>query len=64
LSNSLRMFALFPGKRPDDPRSKALWHCKYIRALRSWIDPDAYAWWVFTDDLKAQQRQLLELRRR
>lgn len=36
--------------------------CRQTRALRSWIRPESYAWWRLTDDLKAQQRKLLELR--
>lgn len=39
-----------------------LCRCRETRALRSWIAPGCYAWLRFTDDLKTQQRKLLELR--
>lgn len=60
----MRKRALFGERIPATARGKALWQCRNTRALRAWITPGAYAWWIFTDQLKAQQRNLLELRRR
>lgn len=51
---------------PFKPRSEAgywLLQCRHTRALRSWIKPGAYAWLVLTDQLRTQQRKLLEIRR-
>lgn len=62
--HSLRMAALFPPPVPATERGKLLWQCHRTRALMSWIKPGAYAWWTFKGDLKAQQRRLLEYRRR
>lgn len=60
---SLEMRALFG----DDFEVRSeighwLFMCRYLRALRSWIKPGAYAWWRLTDDLKAAQRKLAEFR--
>lgn len=36
--------------------------CRRTRELRAWITPGSYGWYRLTDDLKAQQRKLLQFR--
>lgn len=61
----LRTRALFGDiPAPHSDRGRALWVCRHLRALRSWITPGAYAWWRLTDDLKQAQRGLLRFRQR
>ncbi|MEE7460616.1 hypothetical protein MFUR16E_04370 [Methylobacterium fujisawaense] len=54
--------ALAGEPRPATARGQALWRCRQIRAHREWIRRGCYAWWIWTGDLKAAQRQLLALR--
>ena len=63
MSDSLRIMALFPPPPPTTERGKLLYAVLRLRALRSWITPGCYAWWRFTDDIKASQRRLVEFRR-
>ena len=51
----------------DDYRPKSIvgYHlllCRHLRSLRACCRKGCYAWWRLTDDLKAQQRRLLEYR--
>jgi hypothetical protein len=58
----LLMRGLFGEPLPTTARGKALWVCRRERATRAWIKPGCYAWWRFTDYLKAAQKDLLALR--
>lgn len=62
MSARLRTLALFPEPPPENERGRLLWNCVRTRALRSWIKPGAYAWFIFDGQLKAQQRKLVALR--
>ncbi len=62
---SLQMRALFGDDfRPKSEVGHWLLMCRRTRALRAWVKPGAYAECRLTDQLKAQQRKLLEFRRR
>lgn len=37
--------------------------CRATRATRAWLTPGCYAWWRYTDELKARQRWLVEFRK-
>jgi len=59
-----RVGALFGFGRElsDTPRGHAVAQCLYLRALRSWVKPGAYAWWRLCDDIQRAQKAAAALR--
>lgn len=62
MSNDARVRALFPPKPRTTVRGKALDACMRLRDTRAWIKPGCYAWWRYTDSIKAAQRRLAAIR--
>ena len=63
-NNEQRLRAFFPPNPRTTVRGKLLDYVLYLRCLRSWIGEGSYAWYRFSDDIKAVQRQLLAHRNR
>lgn len=60
----LRERALFGDDfQPKSEAGKLLAACRMTRAYLSWIKPHAYAALVLSDQLKGQQRRILDHRR-
>ncbi len=59
-----RMGALFGFGRSlnDTPRGQAIARCLYLRGLRSWVTPGAYAWFRLNDDIRLAQKAAAALR--
>ena len=64
MSNDQRMRALFGDEMPrtDTERNLLLRNARHIRALRSWVTPGCYAWFMLTDDLHSIQRKMANVR--
>ena len=58
-----RVLALFPPAPRTTPRGAALDRVLRLRCMRAWITPGAYAWWVYSGDIKRAQQDLVALRR-
>lgn len=59
----LRERALFGDDfKPKSEAGKWLQQCRQTRAYIAWIRPHAYASYILTDQLKAQQRKLMDIR--
>lgn len=52
----------FGRKLSDTPRGQAVARCLYLRGLRSWITPGAYAWFRLSDDIRSAQKSAVVAR--